>query len=213
MSKWQYLLLFIGRLPPAEKILALLRFFILDVDTIDNNLSSSGIIYDVGCSTGLLTYYLARKTNRSLIGIDINAKRIEWARQPLAGLSRNIQFVSGDVFDVTFPKISGAVLSDFLHHTAFDRQQELLKNLYKTLFSDKTIIIKEIDNDEFVRKWLSRFWDFILYPKDRIYYRSRQEWKELLTSIGFSVSVRSAVRWFPASTTLFICKKNNDKKK
>lgn len=182
-----------------------MRLFMLPSEEIDEALPKQGLIYEIGSGLGVLAAFLARKSaSRKVIGLDLDSTKL---RQAARLIGKNITFVRGDALHYHFKKCSGMVLSDLLHHLQPRDQEKLLEHLHGALLWGGVLVIKEANSDEKIRKWLHRLWDFILYPGDKIYYRSRGEWHKLLERLGYIVTSRSAVLWFPGSTTVFICKK------
>lgn len=149
------------------------------------------------------------RPGRKVIGVDYDEAKIRIAMTKYQ--HPNLQFIQADAAKMTYQTFSGAVMSDFLHHVDFPTQEIILKNLQHKISKQGVLIIKEIDANDGIRKWLSRLWDLILYPKDKIYYRSHSDWKSLLTKLGFEAKAGREVAWFPGSTFLFICSKKSKK--
>ncbi len=179
-----------------------LRSAILPLKEIDVALPQKGCIIELGCGEGVISTYLARNKQRKIIGIDLNNNRIANTTSP------NLAFKVGDITKTNFKHQEGFVISDVLHHIAPEKQKKLLGNLHKALKKNGVLVIKEIDKDEFLRSKMSRLWDFILYPNDKINYWSSLDLKTYLIKIGFKVYVKRPSRFFPGSTTLFICTKH-----
>ncbi len=183
-----------------------MRLLMLPVEKINKNIPVKGIIYDIGCGKGDLGFILSqRNPKRQIISIDTDRAKITMARCYYK--ASNIKFIIADVLTFRYQSFQGAVLSDFLHHIPFSAQEKLLMRLAKKISNEGRLIIKEIDKASTIRMLLSRFWEFIFYPRDRIYYRSKKEWTDILISLGLTVVSSYEVGWFPGSTTLFICTK------
>lgn len=178
-----------------------LRSLILPSVALSSALPKEGKIIDLGCGQGLLSTYIASVKTRNVIGVDLDSSRI-----PKNKL-KNLRFVNADIRSFNLEGASGAVLSDVLHHLSKKDQRKILENISKTIKKGGVLAIKEIDTGEFFRSKLSRFWDFILYPKDKIEYWSAAGLKKFLTDFGFEVKIIRPCRFFPGSTTLFICQK------
>jgi 2-polyprenyl-3-methyl-5-hydroxy-6-metoxy-1,4-benzoquinol methylase len=179
-----------------------LRSAILPLSEIDNALPKKGKITELGCGQGVISKYLAMRKDRYVLGIDLNKERIGKSK------NRNLQFKVGDITRNVYKLHDGFVISDVLHHLSLEGQKILLTKLHKALKDDGLLIIKEIDTNEIIRSRLSRFWDFIFYPNDKINYWNSKELKTYLEKLGFQVSIQRPCRFFPGSTTLFICTKN-----
>lgn len=178
-----------------------LRKLILPIDEIDRAIPNNGKVIDFGCGQGLISYFLSRQAGRQVIGIDANKKRLPKYSQ------KNLAFKNADITKLSLKKINGAVLSDVLHHLSLKDQHKLLAKIFKNLDKDGVLMIKEIDTSEFIRSHLSRLWDFILYPKDKIAFTSSNNLKKILTNLGFKVRISRPCRYFPGSTTLYTCTK------
>ena len=178
-----------------------LRSLILPLVLIDKNLPKQGTIIDLGCGQGTIAKYLANRKDRKVIGIDSNKNRLPQSTQ------KNLSFVHGDILYFKFKNPDGIVLSDVLHHNDFKYQSKILKKISKNLKKGGVLIIKEIDTGEILRSIISRLWDFLLYPKDKIYFSNCKDLAEKLTALGFKVAISRPIRLFPGSTTLFIAKK------
>lgn len=187
-------------------LLAILRNSILPIQDINRALPDRGHIYELGCGYGTLALEIAKYSSfRQVTAIDLNEEKISNAS--IANKLKNLKYKVQDVMTFPYHSFHGAVLSDFLHHIDYSTQKKLIQILSKSMHPDGVLIIKEIDNDDGWRKILSRLWDFVLYPKDTIYYRSKYHWLTLLKSMGYEISVKRKSILFPGSTYLFICTK------
>ena len=178
-----------------------LRKSILPLEEIDKNLPKKGKIFDLGCGEGVISKYLAKNKKRIVIGIDSDEKRLPKQK------TKNLSFKNADIRSVSLKGSSGVIISDVLHHLNLKDQKSLLKKIAEELRNEGVLVIKEIDESEFLRSRLSRLWDFILYPQDKINYWYYKELKIFLEEIHFKVKFFRPCRLFPGSTTLFICKK------
>lgn len=190
-----------------KEIYSRLRLFVIPIKEIDESIPKDGNILDLGCGNGGLSLAIAKLSrDRRVIGWDFNERRIRNAKILLKGKTK-LSFAFKDLTKNKLPKISGAIASDFLHHLSQSDQEIVINHVYRALKKSGIFVIKEIDKSDIIRSVLSGLWDKLLYPKDKIHYRSKREWKKFLTRVGFKVKIRSAVLWFPGSTTLFICSK------
>lgn len=178
-----------------------LRSLILPLREIDKVLPKSGEIIDLGCGNGVIAKFIAKKSSRKVTGIDLNKNRIPQFSSP------NLKFIQADITKYKFDRADAVVISDVLHHLSYANQDEVITNIYAGLRKKGVAVIKEIDASEFIRSRLSRFWDFILYPQDKILYISYRQLKTKLNKLGFKVKILRPCRFFPGSTTLYICKK------
>lgn len=171
----------------------------LPLNEIDKFLPKEGKIIDLGCGQGIIATFLAKNTRRDVIGIDLDDTRLPKVDY------KNLKFEKADIRKYNVSGASGIVVSDVLHHINFADQDMLLKNVAKNLKKGGTLVIKEIDTGEVLRSNLSRFWDFVFYPKEKIYFRDAKKLRKILEDLGLKVKVTKAAQFFPGSTNLFIC--------
>ena|SRR3990167_2383912 len=180
----------------------LLRKAILPLEEIDESLPKEGKIYDLGCGEGLVAQYLADSSKfRRVIGVDSDKDRLP------KNTSKNLRFIASDIRKFPIKSAHGVVISDVLHHLDRSSQKKLLTSIAKSLKKDGVLVIKEIDAREYLRSKFSRLWDWILYPQDKISYWNAKELKGFMADLGFRVKISRPSRFFPGSTTLFVCKK------
>lgn len=178
-----------------------LRKLMLPLEEIDKLLPKKGKIIDLGCGEGVIAKYLATTSTRLIIGVDYNQNRLTDSNLI------NLKFESEDIRNYKFKNVDGIIISDVLHHLNLKDQKGILSRISKSLKKGGRLLIKEIDTREFFRSHLSRFWDFVFYPQDKIYYWNSQDLKNYLEKLNFSVKILRPIRFFPGSTTLFICTK------
>lgn len=173
----------------------------LPLKSIDKLLPQKGKIIDLGCGEGIIASFLARNQNRQITGVDINIRRLPSTSE------KNLRFEKADIRNYNLKSADGVVLSDVLHHINYSDQEKVLKNIASNLKSGGVLIIKEIDNQEFFRSKLSRFWDFVFYQKEKIYFQTAKNLKNKLQKLGLKVFIERPCRLFPGSTTLLVCHK------
>lgn len=180
----------------------LLKKTIWPLDDINKFLPSKGLIYDLGCGEGVITKFLAYASKaRIVVGVDSDKNRLQNTS------AKNLIFVAKDIRKFSLKKSDGVVISDVLHHLHTSDQKRLLTIIAKSLKKDGILVIKEIDSQEYLRSRLSRLWDYLLYPQDKIFYWNSDNLKIFIRSLGLKVRITRPSRFFPGSTTLFICKK------
>lgn len=179
----------------------ILRSAMLPLDLIDKNLPKKGTIVDLGCGQGIITSYLAQNKARQITGVDLDTSRLRQSKV------KNLKFVKANIVTYNLKHPNSIVISDVMHHLSYKDQEKLLTAISKSLKKGGVFVVKEIDTHEFVRSRLSRFWDFVFYPKDKISYTSSTSLPRQLEKLGFAVKFVRACRLFPGSTTLYICTK------
>lgn len=174
----------------------------LPLGEIDQAVPKFGKVIDLGCGEGTVARYIARTKTRSVTGVDNNKKRLPKSKQ------KNLKFILSDIRTYTPKDATAIIISDVLHHLNYDDQKKLLNKIANRLKKGGNLIIKEIDTREFIRSKSSRFWDFVFYPKDKIYYHRADSLKVYLEKLGFAVKITHTAKFFPGSTALFICQKS-----
>lgn len=180
----------------------LLRSWMLPLKEIDALTPENGNIIDLGCGEGVCAKYLAKVKSRKITGVDNDAKRLQKSRL------LNLKFELSDIRSYHMINVDAVIISDVLHHLSYKEQRKLLTRIAKSLKRNGILIIKEIDTNELIRSKLSRFWDFVFYPKDKIFYHNSKDFKNYLENLGFKVNFSRPSRLFPGSTTLFSCRKS-----
>lgn len=173
----------------------------LPLARIDELMPTHGRIIELGCGEGVISQYLSRNLQRQLVGIDIDKKRLPSKKQ------KNLEFKCADITKYKIGLVDGIVISDVLHHINFLEQDELLKRCFSSLGKDGVLVVKEINTQDLIRSKISRFWDFVFYPLDRIYFSRGSDLISRLRKIGFKVGMEQASLLFPGSTNLFVCRK------
>lgn len=183
------------------------RWAIVPFEQIESFLPDKGLIIDVGCGEGVMATLLAVSSKkRKVLGIDIDQNKINLGKT-IAGKISNLSFQEKNVLKEKLPSTKGFVLSDFLHHIPKSQHKILLKRLVASLATSGVIVIKEIDVNDGVRSKISRFFDLLFYPGQKVNFVNSLDLTNFLKSLGLKVSLIKSKRWFPGSTTLFICTK------
>jgi|SRR3989344_1285268 len=184
-----------------ELVYNFIRSWILPLKDIDNIVPKKAKVLDLGCGEGVLTSFLAKEEGRDVVGVDLNKKRIRKSDR------KNLKFEYGDATKYPIKDVDTVILSDSLHHINQSSHLDLLTKISKNLKKGNLLLIKDVDTSQVIRSNLTRLWDFILYPEDKIYFYNAKELKKIISNLGFNVEVRYVSKTFPGSTTLYICTK------
>jgi SAM-dependent methyltransferase len=180
-----------------------LRLIVLPSSKIHRALPRKGRILDIGCGNGGLTNYLAvRSPERNLIGVDYSAVRIRDAQKSVAGLTTP-KFWRGDVTKIKLPTVKAYLIADVLHHINFQDQERLLTFLAHRLTKGVTLVIKDVNRADRLPFLFGHLFEKILYPKEKIYARSREEWERLFTKLGLKFQVEGGNWYFYDSTNIY----------
>ena len=183
------------------------RWAIVPFELIESYIPKTGLIIDIGCGEGVMATLLAISSpKRKVIGMDIDNSKIKLG-QSVAQKIVNLSFKSQDILRKNLPNASAFVLSDFLHHIPSTKHFWILKKLTKSLSKGGVIVVKEIDMKDGIRSKFSHFFDFIFYPTEKVNFIRSNDLFDSLTQLGLKVKIVKVKKWFPGSTTLFICQK------
>ena len=94
------------------------------------------VIYDLGCSTGNFIKEISKikKKNLDITGIDDSKKMIELCKLKTAKIKKNkITLKCGDMFKLKFKKTDLIVCSLVLPFFTRQKQEQLIKKIYKSL--------------------------------------------------------------------------------
>lgn len=191
-------------------VLITLRVMILPYSKLNSIIPKSGKIIDIGCGSGGLAHYLIlSSTKRQVIGLDLSKQRIKYAKKTLESFKyrRNISFTSKNVINTHLPQADCYLLIDMLHHISISDQLKLLKKISSQLKQNSVMIIKDVDKSNYLPFLFGHIIEKILYPKENIYARSREEWLKLFDSLNLSCKVYGGAFYFPDSTLIFECRR------
>lgn len=191
---------------PIDKIKIVARWLMCPFESMEKSVPPQGTILDIGCGEGIFTIYLSiKEPKRKVIGLDLDKEKIDIALYASSNI-KNIKFACRNALNWN-NKIDGITLSDSLHHFSIQDQEKLFHKMKTLIRSGGTVLIKEINKDNFLRSHLSRLWDFLLYPHDQINYWSQKNLVSKLQSLGFTVEVSRKSFYFPGSTLVYVAKK------
>ena len=196
------------------KFYAFVRFKIIHLrflEEIEQYLPDDGEILDLGCGFGLFAMYMAlSKPNTHVIGLDINARRLQMAQDAATKLGiRNVSFQRHDLRDWRPDQpIAAAYALDVFHHIPVDNGNRLLIDLFAHLKSGGRFLLKDIDTSPRWMLWFTYWLDVLMSPRDDFFYRSASEWQRQLGASGFA-PIYQHYLWdiLPYPHILLICDK------
>lgn len=203
--------LFLLYLPQGilKAIWTILRIIILPCKKLDALIPQKGTILDIGCGSGGFANYLSLKSSeRNILGIDLSKKRITSAKKSV-GKRKNIKFILGDVITVKQPNANCYLIIDVLHHIDYQNQEKLLRFLAKKMGNNSMLIIKEVDPSDRIPFLFGHVIEKILYPKERIYARSKKDWERMFRSLDLSIKTLPGAFYFQDSTKIFVLSNKN----
>ncbi|MBX4205651.1 class I SAM-dependent methyltransferase [Candidatus Microgenomates bacterium] len=182
-------------------------------EPIDKLIAKNAKVLDLGSGDGLLGNYLALSSSkRKVSGIELNKDRAKSAYRKI----KNTHFRQGNILKVDIGRQDVVILAHVLHHLPSKLDQEkLLSKISNALSKNKELIILEIDYKPFFKYIFSWLTDAITVPilfegkifTNQFFYRKRDDWKKLLTSLGFVVKIKPIHNGMPFSHVLIYAKK------
>ena len=115
-------------------------------DTYDKLLPRKGLIVDLGCGYGAMSYMLSMlSSERQVWGIDYDDEKISVANNAFLRNDR-ISFTSGDIRAIELPEADAFVISDVLHYIDRESQRIVIKNCLSKLNKGGVLVIKDVDS-------------------------------------------------------------------
>jgi 2-polyprenyl-6-hydroxyphenyl methylase/3-demethylubiquinone-9 3-methyltransferase len=120
-------------LPLSYRIFVRARFWLSDLFSLERYVPESGSILDIGCGHGLFSNLLALKSpTRNVLGVDIDARRIQAARRTVAG-RKNIRFETSDASLLPPGQWDAITISDVMYLLSREHQIAVLHAVARAL--------------------------------------------------------------------------------
>jgi SAM-dependent methyltransferase len=181
----------ISAYPGIIRLYCFIRFKIIHIrflEEIEQYLPSEGDILDLGCGFGLFALYIAaRKPGAHVIGLDVNERRLQIARDAAEKLGiANVEFLQHDLRDWRPDrKMAGAYALDVFHHIPVTSGNRLLRDLFDRLQAGGRFMLKDIDTQPRAMLWFTYLLDALMSPRDDFQYRSSRVWQAQMLASGF----------------------------
>jgi len=155
-----------------------------------------GKIIDLGCGNGLFPNILGIGSyRRRIIGADLDEKKIA-AAEKTKGRLANIEYSMGNIVTMDYPTGDVFSLIDVLYLIPYEAQEVILRKCTDALSPEGTLIIKEMDTRP-RWKYIWNYWQETVAVKiigftlgERFYFRSRDNFQNLLSGLGFKVNTK-----------------------
>lgn len=113
-----------------------------------NALPRQGLIYDLGCGYGFMSYMLHwAAPERRFLSFDYDEEKIITARNNYTrnktALPGKIIFTRADITDINLQTCSGIIISDVLHYLRPEQQKDIMDKCHAALADDGTLIIRD----------------------------------------------------------------------
>ena len=189
---------------------SLLRFTILRqvfLDEIGQYLPRSGEILDIGCGFGLFSlYFAATEKERRIVGVDSNARRIEYARQSARRLGLdNVEYHAGDALEWEGGRRFDAVyLLDLVHHLPRAEVPDFLERIRGLIRPGGVLLIKDVEDRPRWKVGFTLLLDRLMVGKEPIHYWPEADLSSLLRGLGFEVRRHRMKDFLPYPHILYI---------
>jgi trans-aconitate methyltransferase/uncharacterized protein (DUF2062 family) len=169
-----------------------------------------GPAVDLGCGHGATLALLAfRDPGRTLIGCDLDARRVEAASRALAGLDARVS--TGDVRTFLLPPAGLILIIDVLQYLEPADQAALLRRCAHALEPGGRLVFRLPDASGGPRTWATRLLDRLLLGvgggSPRPAYQPPEVYVQLLAEAGMSVDVRRHANRLPLAHVVFHARK------
>jgi len=190
-----------------------IKFRICPILRTEAYVPDKGEITDLGCGNGVFAAIMKLGSPaRSIVGIDLDARKIAAARKSLGNLS-HVDFRLGDVAATEYPRSDVFTIIDVLYLIPVETQNRILRMCADALPPGGTLVLKEMDKKP---RW-KYLWNMIQETisvkivgftlGSRFHFRTREDYVETLAGLGFTVEVIPLHRGYGYPHILFLAKK------
>ena len=170
----------------------------------------SGTVVDLGCGYGMALCFAAfGDGDRHLVGCDLNAHRIEVARQALG--TQNAQVSVADIRHFELPSAGLILILDVLQYLSAEEQLALLQRCCKALTPQGRLIFRVHDCQHGLRSAITMAFDRLLFSCEHVptppLMLSPEQYRNVLEGAGMVVETRRFRNLLPLAHILFVAKK------
>jgi 1-acyl-sn-glycerol-3-phosphate acyltransferase len=168
-----------------------------------NILPDSGIISDIGCGYGFMSYMLQLMApGRKMLAYDYDIDKIETARH-IALNNKNFRFTQADVRTIEPEQSDAFILADVLHYMPEEDQETLISKCTSQLNEEGVIIIRDADISmkkkhagTRLSEWFSTRLSFnrTLEKNNQLYFNSKENYLAIFAKLGLEVSIIDETR-------------------
>lgn len=184
-----------------------IRFFTAPYKALISYVPQKGTIIDIGSGYGIFSNLLALMFPKlQITAVELDRKKANLTNHGLP----NVELIVDDITKISIPPVNCILMIHVLHHlSSYKEQETLLKECFKKLKKKGILLIVEIDRFPAWKYILTQIADHMLYPKDTIYYRFRNDLIRLLKRYKFKIKDVTFNAGTPFSHVLYICRRGN----
>jgi 2-polyprenyl-3-methyl-5-hydroxy-6-metoxy-1,4-benzoquinol methylase len=194
------------------RLYARIRFIILRqsfLREIGQYLPREGRVLDLGCGFGLFSLYFALTgPKRELIGVDLDARRIEWARRCAARVgAENVSYTTSNALEWEGSgRFDAIFMLDLIHHLPRAEVAGFLEQVRGVLAPGGMLILKDVSNRPAYKRWFTLALDRLMVGmKEPIHYWDPEELSALVSDLGFDVRRHTMNDLLPYPHILYLC--------
>ena len=103
--------------------------------------SNTDLAYDLGCGSGVLSYFLSLKF-KEIISLEVDKKAFQYAKENLANFE-NVDVINSDVLDYDFTKKADLIVCEMLDTALIDEEEIPVLNYAKRFLKEDGKIIPQ----------------------------------------------------------------------
>ena len=170
----------------------------------------TGTVVDLGCGYGMALCFTAfNQPERRLAGCDLNAHRIDVARQALSAM--NAETVVCDVRDYQLPSAGLILILDVLQYLSAEEQLALLERCCLALEPGGRLIFRVHDRERGLWSFFVLAFDRLLFTAEHVGHRplmlSAEQYRNALIEAGMQVEMRRFRNLLPFAHILFLARR------
>lgn len=198
---------------PRARLHLLIRYLTCPFLRLESLLPKEGKIVGIGCGHGLFTNMMALTSDkRTLVGIDIDVKKIELAKQTVKE-NRRVSFKVADFLQFDEGNLDCIAIIDVLYLIPYKKQEMILRKSYDLLRPGGVLLIKTMDKRPRIKYAINVLQEYISVKLTRItrgdglFFRKAIEFRSLLAGIGFEAQIIPIHKRYTHPHCCILCRK------
>ena len=185
----------------SARLHTVIRWWTAPFEALETEVPRSGKILEVGCGHGMFATFLALSSeDRTVVGVDIDAQKIELAQESVRSLrpgEATISFEhrpSGEILTIE-GGWDAIVFADVLYLIAPEDRSRLLSDCIAALAPGGCLIVKEVNTEPRIKAFVAQFQEFLatnvlrITDGDVLNFPSATDIETLISSGGLTTRV------------------------